>query len=107
MRTVSRLTALLIAIVLFPFAASGQVPVRDPVPAATAAGTIRGVVTAADTGDVLRGVDVRVVVEGQSPPVPIWGRTDAEGRYEVNNVPRGQVHRLSLEIGLRHAFVRP
>ena len=90
MRIVSRLTTLLIFVVLLPLAASGQGPVRDPVPAATATGTNRGVVTAADTGDVLRGVDVRVVVEGQSPPVPIWGRTDAEGRYEVNNVPRGQ-----------------
>ena len=90
MRIVSRLTTLPILIAMLPFAASGQVPVRDAIPAATAAGTIRGVVTAADTGDVLRGVDVRVVVEGQSPPAPIWGHTDAEGRYEVNNVPLGQ-----------------
>jgi protocatechuate 3,4-dioxygenase beta subunit len=96
-----------------PGGAPPQLPPRDARPAtATATGTasIRGRIFAADSGKPLRRARVRV----DGPGIPTEGATtstDAEGRYEVNNLAGGRYNitvtrsgYLRLSYGQRRPF---
>ena len=66
-------------------------PPRDVAPnAAAATGSITGVVTAADTGNPLRGAEIRVTGGSQAPLRPRGTVADGEGRYEITGLPPGQ-----------------
>ncbi len=45
---------------------------------------VQGVITAADTGKPMAGVDVEVIPWGPHGGTPFGGRTDAQGRYRVS-----------------------
>jgi len=70
--------------------AAGQGPASQAAAPETPKGIIRGVVTAADTGKPVRGVDVRV--EGGDLPrfEPRWALTDGDGRYEIQGLKAGR-----------------
>lgn len=51
---------------------------------------VRGVIVAADTGTPLRRVQVRVM--GERGPVGGLAQTDAQGRFEVTELPAGRYH---------------
>ena len=91
----------------------GQLPPRDAraaTPTVTGTAAIRGRVFAADTGKPLRRARIQV----GSPALGGEGRTtstDADGRYEVNNLPAGQYNinvtrsgYLRLSYGQRRPF---
>lgn len=71
---------------------TAQVPARDTPPTPRAgSGAIRGRVVRADTGEPLRRVQVRVdewSTADQSGPAATM--TDAEGRYELAQLPAGR-----------------
>src|SRR3954465_1566030 len=105
----------LLAVVAVATAASAQSPVRDPrhtPPAGT--GAIRGRVVRADTGEPLRRVQVRIdewSAKDQSGPASTM--TDAQGRYELTQLPAGTYHLkatrggyVEMEYGQRRPFER-
>jgi hypothetical protein len=70
-----------------------QLPPRDGRPGekpVKGTGVIRGVIVAADTGTPLRRVHVRVM--GERGPVGGLAETDAQGRFEVAELPAGRYH---------------
>jgi hypothetical protein len=73
---------------------TAQSPARDqPRTPAAGTGVIRGRVVRADTGEPLRRVQVRIdewSAKDQSGPTATM--TDAEGRYELNQLPAGSYH---------------
>src|SRR5688500_1481389 len=110
MKTVSRLTALAMLVVLPSSAALGQGPVRDSAPAATGTGVIRGVVRAADTGDVLRGADLRVTGGSIPSTAPRLVTTDVNGAYEITELAPGQYTLSATKAGyvrLSYGQTRP
>jgi len=88
-------------VLLFAAIARAQTPTPAPPAAATAAiatGTIRGHVVAADSGQPLRRVDVRLI-RTDSPAGGInrgfgglasSARTDGDGKYEFADIPAGR-----------------
>src|SRR4051812_42550954 len=95
--------------------ASSQSPPRDqPRTPRAATGAIRGRVVRADTGEPLRRVHVRIDEwnpKDQSGPVSTM--TDAEGRYELTQLPAGTYHLkasrggyVDVEYGQRRPFER-
>src|SRR5262245_17484199 len=91
-----------IAMAAFYFASLARAQVATPATAATptpavANGTIRGHVVAADSGQPLRRVEVRLI--RTDPPAGgidrVYGesrsaRTDADGKYEFADIPAGR-----------------
>lgn len=104
--------ALAIGIVLLPFLAAGQAaPPRDgaSAQAPTGTGRLRGRVVASDTGTPLRRAQVRAA--SSAARTTRLTTTDAEGRYEVANLPAGRytisVNKagyVGLEFGQRRPF---
>src|SRR3954471_11479433 len=90
----SPFSIVLLAMVAVATAASAQSTVRDPrhtPPLGT--GAIRGRVVRADTGEPLRRVQVRIdewSAKDQSGPASTM--TDAQGRYELTQLPAGTYH---------------
>ena len=85
------LGALLGAVLLSAASATaGQVPPRDVVPNVGSGGVIRGVITAADTGQPIRGAEVRLTGGTQRNQRPHGALTDEAGRYGVTGLPPGQ-----------------
>ena len=71
---------------------AAQLPARDQPPTTrSGTGVIRGRVVRADTGEPLRRVQVRVdewsTKDGSGPAATM---TDAEGRYELTQLPAGR-----------------
>lgn len=99
-----------------PGTGGGQVPgapmpARDRKPGENERGTstIRGQVVAADTGTPLRRAIVRAI--GQSAGGPSVAQTDAEGRFEMTQLPAGRYFIsamrsgfVSLQLGQRAPF---
>ncbi|HTM33751.1 MAG TPA: carboxypeptidase-like regulatory domain-containing protein [Vicinamibacterales bacterium] len=75
-----------------PGAPTPQMPPRDrrPTDAERGTATLRGVVMAADSGTPLRRAQVRVMASGGGPAGVHLTQTDAQGRYEVNELPAGR-----------------
>jgi len=94
--------------------ASAQSPARDQPRTRAGTGVIRGRVVRADTGEPLRRVRIRVdewSAKDQSGPVSTT--TDAQGRYELAQLPAGTYHLkaarggfVELEYGQRRPFER-
>jgi Carboxypeptidase regulatory-like domain len=84
----------LLAIVAVATAASAQSTVRDPRHTPRlGTGAIRGRVVRADTGEPLRRVQIRIdewSAKDQSGPASTM--TDAQGRYELTQLPAGTYH---------------
>jgi hypothetical protein len=59
---------------------------------APSTGSVQGVVRDADTGTLLGGVEVELDINSRTPP---RATTDAQGRYEMSNIPAG-LTRVSL-----------
>src|SRR5688572_3329676 len=68
-------------------AIAGQAPPRDDAPNAQGTGTIKGVVTTTDTGQPIRGVEVRLTGGTQRNQQPFGAMTDEAGRYEITGLP--------------------
>src|SRR5687768_4581831 len=68
--------------------ASAQTPQRDRPADATGTAAIRGRVLDAATGDPVR--KVRVVARATGAPTPRGATSDAEGRFELKEVPAGR-----------------
>jgi hypothetical protein len=92
-----------------------QSPVRDQPPAPTpGTGVIRGRVVRADTGEPLRRVVVRIDEwSAKDQRGPISTMTDAQGRYELTELPAGSYHIkatrggfVELAYGQRRPFER-
>ena len=85
-----RLLGSLILVVSTTLTLEGQAPAQSSDTTTTPKGIIRGVVTVADTGKPIRGVDVRV--EGGDLPrfEPRWALTDGDGRYEIQELKAGR-----------------
>ena len=85
---------ILLGLLLVSTVVTAQLPARDQ-PATPRAGTgvIRGRVVRADTGEPLRRVEVRVD-EWSTRDLggPAATMTDAEGRYELTQLPAGRYH---------------
>jgi Carboxypeptidase regulatory-like domain len=85
---------MLLAVVAVATAASAQSTVRDPRHTPRlGTGAIRGRVVRADTGEPLRRVQVRIdewSAKDQSGPASTL--TDAQGRYELTQLPAGTYH---------------
>ena len=80
------------SLILAGTVAAAQAPARDQ-PSTPGAGTgvIRGRVVGADTGEPLRRVEVRVDEwSTQDPGRPAATMTDADGRYELTQLPAGR-----------------
>jgi hypothetical protein len=75
-----------------PGAATPQMPARDRRPTDAERGTaiVRGVVMAADSGTPLRRAQVRVMASGGGLTGMHLTQTDAQGRYEVNELAAGR-----------------
>ena len=108
--SVWRLGALSI-VLLVPIITFAQAPPRDRTVAEAPTGTarLRGRVVAADTGTPLRRAQVRAVAS--STRTTRLTTTDAEGRYELFNLPAGRytIHvnkagYVALEFGQRRPF---
>ena len=70
---------------------AGQAPPRDVAPGVSATGgVIKGVVTAAESGQPIRGAEVRLTGGTQRNQRPHGAMTDEAGRYEVTGLPPGQ-----------------
>lgn len=85
---------ILLGLLLVGTAVTAQLPARDQPPAPRAGtGVIRGRVVRADTGEPLRRVQVRVD-EWSTGDLsgPAATMTDAEGRYELTQLPAGRYH---------------
>jgi carboxypeptidase family protein len=83
---------LLLGLLVLGTVATAQVPVRDQPPTPRAGtGVIRGRVVRADTGEPLRRVQVRVDEWSTGDRGgPASTMTDAEGRYELTQLPAGR-----------------
>jgi len=88
----TRPPVILIALLLLGTVVMAQVPARDQPPAPRAGtGVIRGRVVRADTGEPLRRVQVRVDEWSTGDRGgPASTMTDAEGRYELTQLPAGR-----------------
>ena len=85
---------ILIGLLLVGTVVTAQLPARDQPPTPRAGtGVIRGRVVRADTGEPLRRVQVRVD-EWSTGDLsgPAATMTDAEGRYELTQLPAGRYH---------------
>jgi hypothetical protein len=81
---------LLVALTLSVALSAQQPPAPQPAAQAAGKGTIRGVVTAADTGKPIRGVGVQIFgVEGTQADSRTVS-TDAQGRYEFSGLKAGR-----------------
>ena len=70
---------------------AGQAPPRDVAPGVgSTGGVIKGVVTAAESGQPIRGAEVRLTGGTQRNQRPHGAMTDEAGRYEVTGLPPGQ-----------------
>ncbi len=77
-------------------------PPRDRAVQATGTGRVSGVVTAADTGRPLRRATVRLMAIGGMPAGPAGmrtGSTDADGRYELTELPAGRYQVVASRTG--------
>jgi hypothetical protein len=61
-------------------------------------GVIRGVVTGADTGRLLRGADIRIA-GSNALAEPRWARTDEQGRYEVTDLAARRYTLTASKVG--------
>lgn len=84
----------LLDLLLIGSVVTAQLPARDKPPTApTGTGVIRGRVVRADTGEPLRRVQVRVDEwSNKDLGAPAATMTDAEGRYELAQLPAGRYH---------------
>ena len=80
------------SLILAGTVATAQVPARDQPPTPrSGTGVIRGRVVRADTGEPLRRVEVRVDERStQDLSGPAATMTDADGRYELTQLPAGR-----------------
>ena len=86
---------------------TAQSPARDqPRTPAAGTGVIRGRVVRADTGEPLRRVQVRIDEWSAKDQRPTATMTDAEGRYELNQLPAGSYHLKATRGGDVEAAVR-
>lgn len=108
------LLSVLFGLFLAAMPAALQTPARDQAKPRAGTGVIRGRVVRADTGEPLRRAQVRVedrtARDLSGTEVTI---TDAQGRYELTQLPPGQYHLkasrggyVDLEYGQRHPFER-
>jgi hypothetical protein len=82
--------AVTFAVLAGAIATAGQLPPRDVAPNRSTGGIIRGVITAAENGQPIRGAEVRLRGGTQPNQAPHGAMTDAMGRYEVTGLPAGQ-----------------
>ena len=82
------------AVLIAAMTLAGQTPARDqPRTSRAGTGAIRGRVVRADTGEPLRRVQVRIEewnTKDQGGPAATM--TDAQGRYELSELPAGSYH---------------
>src|SRR5688500_5287871 len=106
--------ALIVAALAIGVSAQSADPVaprRDQAVTSTGTATIRGRVTAADTGQPLRNVQVRIislsaVMQGQPRSV----MTGEDGRYELTRLPQGRYQVSASKggyVGVDHGQRRP
>ena len=81
MRLLTKITFFAAALLLLPFAAFAQ------------DGSISGIVTDAETGETLPGVNVLI------EELEVGGATDAEGLYEIRGVPAGDYTLVASFVG--------
>ena len=81
-------------------ASAGQLPPRDVGSnSGPSTGVIRGVVTAAETGQPIRGAEVRLAGGTQPNQRPHGAVADAAGRYEVTGLPAGKYTVTASKVG--------
>jgi Carboxypeptidase regulatory-like domain len=85
---------ILLGVLLVGTTVTAQLPARDqPRPQDAGTGVIRGRVVRADTGEPLRRVEVRIAEwRTGDRGGPAATMTDAEGRYELTQLPAGRYH---------------
>jgi hypothetical protein len=89
-------------------------PQRDRPVTVTGTGAIRGRVTASDTGQPLRNVQIRIISSSATTPrEPGAAMTGEDGRYELTQLPEGRYQLgaskggyVSVEFGQRRPFER-
>lgn len=89
---------------------SAALRAQDPAPKRVGTGVVRGMVTAAATGQPIRGVDIRLSGGSITTFEPRWVRTDEKGRFEVRGLDAGRYNLTAQKVGyitLNYGQTRP